>query len=481
MKNRLLLLAVIGTIVANGCMTEPPVTAVPKGTGCASLAIACFDEFARQPAKIICFREQSRWDQTELTWRVGSFFDNLDQAGQIDAADRAMQLWADASGLTFTQVTTGSADITLDFVAGEHGDEFPFDGPGDILGHAFFPGSGSPGQIHLCDQEQWAFSAGDGQFDLFTGLVHEIGHSLGLEHSLTDGAIMAPSYMDGITELTQDDIDAIQRLYGSPDGDVPAIVEQSPEFMTFCADAGMNLTALDDPDTDDDGIPDTIERFVLNTDPVGSDTDNDGANDFTEIFIDRTDPLDIRDFIPSLTNNPDGSLSIDVFIDGVLRTQYRTGDPQTSIDSTTAVNDLEYFLSANRFNMNGGTTIFDSVGIGFANRDELTGQPRDVRDIQLTFLISEDSQSTAGPSDGALWSNICPDSSAGDFFCSTLLFEGVSGTINLGLLNGRLTGSFDVSGPGTRGGIIRVVGNVDIPEQFTVLPDIPLGLSSTIP
>ena len=50
--------------------------------------------------------------------------------------------------------------------------------------------------------------------------MHEIGHSLGLEHTNVRGAIMFPSY-EGYRpnlDLAEDDIAGIQTLYGPPPG-----------------------------------------------------------------------------------------------------------------------------------------------------------------------------------------------------------------------------------------------------------------------
>ena len=50
--------------------------------------------------------------------------------------------------------------------------------------------------------------------------MHEIGHSLGLEHTNVRGAIMFPSYEGYRPELdlARDDIERIQALYGPPPG-----------------------------------------------------------------------------------------------------------------------------------------------------------------------------------------------------------------------------------------------------------------------
>ena len=52
-------------------------------------------------------------------------------------------------------------------------------------------------------------------YNLYRVAAHELGHSLGLSHSTDIGALMYPNYIyTGDVQLSQDDIDGIQAIYG---------------------------------------------------------------------------------------------------------------------------------------------------------------------------------------------------------------------------------------------------------------------------
>jgi predicted Zn-dependent protease len=61
-----------------------------------------------------------------------------------------------------------------------------FDGKGNVLAHGFFPNNDK--------SENWYFgeldNTPDGEINFYTTLLHEIGHTLGIEHSASNKAIM---------------------------------------------------------------------------------------------------------------------------------------------------------------------------------------------------------------------------------------------------------------------------------------------------
>uniref|UniRef100_A0A8C7YZJ9 Matrix metallopeptidase 17b n=1 Tax=Oryzias sinensis TaxID=183150 RepID=A0A8C7YZJ9_9TELE len=138
----------------------------------------------------------STWTRRNINWRVQSYPSSSHLSREMirSLVFYALRVWADPIPLEFHEVE--SADLQVDFLHGYHGDSYPFDGAGGAVGHAFFPSDPArAGGVHLDSEEQWAFRQPDSEgTDLFTVLIHEFGHALGLTHSSSRHSVMRPYY-----------------------------------------------------------------------------------------------------------------------------------------------------------------------------------------------------------------------------------------------------------------------------------------------
>lgn len=148
-------------------------------------------------------------------------FDSMTQKLDANVArsqvERAFSEWARYGNITFTPALTSGAARTIEilFATGAHGDAYPFTSI-TTLAHTFYPAPPNPepvaGDVHFNDAQTWGVG---NNIDLFSVALHEAGHALGLGHSDVPSAVMYP-YYKLLTGLTNDDIAAIQALYGAP-------------------------------------------------------------------------------------------------------------------------------------------------------------------------------------------------------------------------------------------------------------------------
>ncbi|XP_046330276.2 neutrophil collagenase-like [Haliotis rufescens] len=174
-----------------------------------------------------------KWKYSTIRWGISQFTSQLQRESQRKSLTDAFQRWQAVSDLKFVY-SEDKPDIDIRFVSRDHGDGSAFDGrsnkmKGNVLAHAFPPGSGGlSGDAHFDNDELWTIDVDNKDWErkyLEKVAAHEFGHSLGLQHSNVDGALMS-AYYSGVKrtyDLSDDDINAIQYLYGKPDGWFPTL------------------------------------------------------------------------------------------------------------------------------------------------------------------------------------------------------------------------------------------------------------------
>jgi predicted Zn-dependent protease len=82
----------------------------------------------------------------------------------------------------------------------------------NALGYAFFP---KTGDVFFNSNRTWSTATTGTSLSIFLVALHEIGHSLGLNHEDDVESIMNSTINFGLTDLTADDVAGIRSLYGS--------------------------------------------------------------------------------------------------------------------------------------------------------------------------------------------------------------------------------------------------------------------------
>ena len=170
------------------------------------------------------------WAQPRSTYVFSHMTAQLDSATAQAEILRAMAEWSKVAAITWQPGANafGSATVNILFAAYAHGDGYPFDGPGGVLAHTFYPAPPNPeplaGDMHFDDSESWHIGANT---DFFSVALHEFGHALGLGHSDDPTAVMYP-YYKMVTTLAAPDKAAILTLYAAQTSTTVSLLRQLP-------------------------------------------------------------------------------------------------------------------------------------------------------------------------------------------------------------------------------------------------------------
>ncbi|XP_041662211.1 collagenase 3-like [Cheilinus undulatus] len=165
--------------------------------------------------RYVFYDGRPKWGKKLITYRITNYTSDLAQETVDATIAQAFQLYSDVIPLDFRQIHSGTADIEMFFVAKEHADGYNFDGKGRTMAHAQRPRKAQGGFVHFDEDETWTVS--EKEANLLLVAAHEIGHSLGLDHTQDNSTLMYEEYNYFDTKgykLPDNERRGVQALYG---------------------------------------------------------------------------------------------------------------------------------------------------------------------------------------------------------------------------------------------------------------------------
>lgn len=163
-------------------------------------------------------KAKPRWNKYGLKYFIKNLVpdDDLPKTTQEAVIAQAWKQWTSVARLHIEQTECEhEADLLIDTGRGARED---FDGPAGTLAWAYMPTGKDEQLLMRFDlDETWTADRRDNGVCMLNVACHEFGHMLGLDHSKSQHALMAPFYNESIARPQQDDdIVKIQALYGPP-------------------------------------------------------------------------------------------------------------------------------------------------------------------------------------------------------------------------------------------------------------------------